>query len=439
MQVYLVGGAVRDALLGLDNQDQDYVLVGANVQQMLDLGYLPVGADFPVFLHPQSKAEFALARTERKQGMGYLGFEVDSRPSVTLAEDLLRRDLTINAMAIQLNGLDDLTPIDGTIIDPYGGQQDLQARRLKHVSDAFAEDPLRVLRVARFYGRYKGMDFNVDDSTLMLICTMVASGELNSLTRERVWQETSRAMMQDYPHAYWQLLQHTNAMQVIFSGTFPTLVDLSDDGLLAVALRLCADRCLNLSQRWAVFTAMMAKSHDETTYDKTHDKTYDNSRLNTQQNQSFNHNTDVDVDAWQMMIQKLDNSITIPKKISKFAQLTAKNALMMDKLLMHTLLSQSVAMTDSSNVNTNAKLSNQAQIMTEFINTTKANKDAKTWQQIYDVLALMKQAQMMVQMQHAINAFCAVGMNDIEPNLSGQAIGKALNEKRQQRIKQTLS
>ena len=177
----------------------------------------------------------------------------------------------------------------------------------------------------------------------------------------------------------------------------------------------------------------MAKSHDET----THDKTYDNSRLNTQQNQSFNHNTDVD--AWQMMIQKLDNSITIPKKISKFTQLTAKNALMMDKLLMHTLLSQSVAMTDSSNVNTNAKLSNQAQIMTEFINTTNANKDAKTWQQIYDVLALMKQAQMMVQMQHAINAFCAVGMNDIEPNLSGQAIGKALNEKRQQRIRQTLS
>ena len=186
MDIYLVGGAVRDQLLGLPVKERDWVVVGATPQQLVDQGFKPVGNDFPVFLHPDTREEYALARTERKSGHGYGGFVFHTDTDVTLEDDLIRRDLTINAMA--------RTP-GGEIIDPFNGKRDLKARILRHVSPAFAEDPLRVLRVARFAARYHWMGFRVADTTLELMGDIVMSGEMTHLAAERVWKETSRALM----------------------------------------------------------------------------------------------------------------------------------------------------------------------------------------------------------------------------------------------------
>ncbi len=207
MQVYLVGGAVRDHLLGHPYHERDYVVVGATPAQMLDLGYQPVGKDFPVFLHPQTKEEYALARTERKSGSGYHGFEFHTDVSVTLEQDLIRRDLTINAMA-----MDDA----GQVYDPYGGQQDLENRILRHVSDAFIEDPLRVLRIARFAARYTSAGFVIADETLALMQRLTETGELNALTPERVWKETSRALSERHADVYFEVLRQCGALKVLF-------------------------------------------------------------------------------------------------------------------------------------------------------------------------------------------------------------------------------
>ena len=185
MEVYLVGGAVRDALLGRPVTERDWVVVGATPEILLSQGYKPVGQDFPVFLHPGSGEEYALARTERKSGHGYHGFICDATPAITLEEDLLRRDLTINAMAQRP---------DGTLVDPYGGQADLENRVLRHVSAAFGEDPLRVLRVARFAARYAPLGFTIAPETLALMQRMSHDGEISHLTPERVWQETRKAL-----------------------------------------------------------------------------------------------------------------------------------------------------------------------------------------------------------------------------------------------------
>lgn len=206
-QRYLVGGAVRDRLLGRPVKDRDWVIVGARPDQLLALGYLPVGKDFPVFLHPQSKEEHALARTERKSGPGYRGFEVSSDPSVTLEEDLRRRDLTINAIA---------EAEDGRLIDPYGGQQDLADRWLRHVSEAFVEDPVRVLRVARFAARYAPLGFRVAPETMVLMRQMVQAGEVSHLVPERVLAELLRALAEPRPSAFLQVLRASGALKVIF-------------------------------------------------------------------------------------------------------------------------------------------------------------------------------------------------------------------------------
>jgi tRNA nucleotidyltransferase (CCA-adding enzyme) len=207
MQVYLVGGAVRDQLLGHPYHEKDYVVVGATPEQMLAQGYQPVGKDFPVFLHPETKDEYALARTERKSGHGYHGFEFYTDAAVTLEQDLIRRDLTINAIA-----KDD----DGNLYDPYGGQKDLDQRILRHVSSAFVEDPLRVLRIARFAARYKSLGFKVADETLALMKELAESGELEALTPERVWKETSRALMEDHADEYFEVLRTCGALKVLF-------------------------------------------------------------------------------------------------------------------------------------------------------------------------------------------------------------------------------
>ncbi|MBU3694813.1 MAG: polynucleotide adenylyltransferase [Rhodocyclaceae bacterium] len=222
MRVFEVGGAVRDALLGRPVQDRDWVVVGATAQQMLDAGYKQVGRDFPVFLHPDTGEEYALARTERKSGHGYRGFVVHADPEVTLEEDLARRDLTINAMA---------RAADGTLVDPYGGAADLQAGVLRHIGPAFVEDPLRVLRLARFAARF---GFAVAPETLALARQMAEGGELAHLVAERVWQETARALGEPLPDRYLRVLADCAALPVVF----PELAALPADALDGLCSRL---------------------------------------------------------------------------------------------------------------------------------------------------------------------------------------------------------
>ncbi|MCL2896435.1 multifunctional CCA addition/repair protein [Brenneria tiliae] len=207
MNIYLVGGAVRDSLLNLPVTEKDWVVVGATPQQLLAQGYQQVGRDFPVFLHPQSRDEYALARTERKSGSGYTGFVCHAAPDVTLEQDLLRRDLTINAIA---------RSEQGELIDPYHGRRDLENRLLRHVSDAFSEDPLRVLRVARFAARFANLGFRIAEETMALMSKMTRDGELAYLTPERVWKETEKALATDSPQVYFQVLRECGALAVLF-------------------------------------------------------------------------------------------------------------------------------------------------------------------------------------------------------------------------------
>ncbi|WP_284732659.1 polynucleotide adenylyltransferase [Larsenimonas rhizosphaerae] len=213
LDVYLVGGAVRDALLGRPVFDQDWVVVGATVDEMLSRGFRPVGRDFPVFLHPVSHEEYALARTERKTGHGYGGFTVNASPEVTLEEDLSRRDLTVNAIA---------RAPDGTLVDPFSGVHDCHHRRFRHVSDAFVEDPLRVVRLARFMARYAPFSFEIDESTRQLLLQMVRDGEVGHLVAERVWQETEKALGEVAPVVFFEVLAECGALAPLFGETATT-------------------------------------------------------------------------------------------------------------------------------------------------------------------------------------------------------------------------
>jgi tRNA nucleotidyltransferase (CCA-adding enzyme) len=257
MQVYEVGGAVRDALLGLPAGDRDWVVVGATPQQMLDAGYQPVGRDFPVFLHPRTKEEYALARTERKSARGYHGFAFHAAPEVTLEQDLARRDLTVNAIA---------RGPDGQLIDPYGGQRDLAARVLRHVSPAFAEDPVRLLRLARFAARFP--DFTVAPETMHLLRRLVDEGEVDALVAERVWQELARGLMAERPSRMLSVLRDCGALARLL----PELDRLwgvpqrpehhpeVDTGMhLEMVLDLAARLSMPLAVRWALLCHDLGK------------------------------------------------------------------------------------------------------------------------------------------------------------------------------------
>ncbi len=248
MQIYKVGGAVRDRLLGRPVTEVDWVVVGSSAEEMQAKGFRPVGADFPVFLHPATGEEYALARTERKSGRGYGGFTFYASPDVTLEEDLTRRDLTINAMA---------EDEQGQLIDPYGGQSDLAARQLRHVSPAFAEDPLRVLRVARFAARYADLGFSVASETQALMRQLAESGELQALTPERSWKEISRALMEPRPDVFVQVLHDCGALkelfpeiEPLFNMPQPDTRSTASEHLLKV-MRQCAIEQQPLSVRWA--------------------------------------------------------------------------------------------------------------------------------------------------------------------------------------------
>ena len=260
MQIYEVGGAVRDVLLGLPAAERDWVVVGATAEELRSLGYRQVGRDFPVFIHPVSGEEYALARTERKVAPGHTGFSFDASRTVTLEEDLLRRDLTINAMARDATG---------AIIDPHGGRADLEARVLRHVSDAFGEDPLRVLRTARFAAKLTDMRFSVAPETMARMRKMAADGELDTLRPERVWQETEKALATSRPDVYFQTLRDCGALARVF----PEIEKLFgvpqperwhpeiDTGVhTMMALKLCATLTADVAVRYAVLTHDLGKA-----------------------------------------------------------------------------------------------------------------------------------------------------------------------------------
>ena len=389
MQVYLVGGAVRDQLLGRPIKDKDFVVVGATVADMLAAGFQQVGADFPVFLHPVSREEYALARTERKQGLGYQGFSVHANPDVTLREDLKRRDLTVNAMAIEVKSLMDDTPISGDVVDYYGGLNDIHSKTLRHVSSAFSEDPLRVLRTARFYGRYYDLGFSIADETLLLMRELVRSGELAHLSSERIWQESSRALMQVSPQVYWQQLFEIGALTEYFAPLQQVWNDKQYGQIREIvqtALYFAGQMQLNLSQRWALLMASLNT---------------DLFTLNSTETLSVN------IEAAAKAINEIGNSAKVPKAQTQFATLfvqQAKNLSRIDQL--------------------------SAAEKIDLIQACSAHKAPDKLSQLLVTSHVLKLAIQHRQMMLALNSFHAISMDNIDQKLKGPAIGEALRQRR---------
>ena len=399
MQVYLVGGAVRDQLLDRPIKDKDFVVVGATVENMLEAGFQQVGADFPVFLHPVSREEYALARTERKQGLGYQGFSVHASPDVTLREDLQRRDLTVNAMAIEVKSLTDDTPINGEVVDYYGGLDDIKSKTLRHVSSAFSEDPLRVLRTARFYGRYYDLGFRIADETLLLMRQLVGSGELAHLSSERIWQESSRAMMQVSPQVYWQQLFEIGALTEYFAPLHQVWSHAQYGQIKEIvqtALYFAGQMQLNLSQRWAL---LMASMNTDLFALKPTDSNSDNTASNNIESASI-------VTAVKD-INEIGNSAKVPKAQTQFATLfvqQAKNISIIDKL--------------------------SAAEKIDLIQACSAHKTPEKLSQLLVTSHVLKLAIQHRQMMLALGSFHAIGIDDIDENLKGPAIGEALRQRR---------
>ena len=385
MQIYLVGGAVRDQLLQQPVKDKDFVVVGATVSEMLDAGFQQVGADFPVFLHPTTHEEYALARTERKQGSGYKGFSVHASPNVSLKEDLQRRDLTINAIAIEVVSLTDDTPVSGDVIDYYGGLQDLESHILRHVSGAFSEDPLRVLRTARFYGRYYDLGFTIAEDTLTLMRQLVNSGELAHLSAERIWQESSRATMQLSPQVYWQQLFEIGALTEYFAPLHDAWEDTHIRETVQTALYFAGQMRLNLPQRWALLMVSLTPSLFNNEH--THDQSDQSKALRD--------------------INDIGNKAKVPKAHTQFAILFAQQA-------------ETLSMINS--------LSAAKKI--DLIQACGAHKEPDKLSQLLVCSHVLQLATQHRQMMLALNSFHAIGMTDIAPDLKGPAIGAALRQSR---------
>ncbi|MGP4789124.1 tRNA nucleotidyltransferase [Psychrobacter sp. 1Y11] len=384
MQVYLVGGAVRDRLLGRPVTDKDFVVVGSSVEQMLAAGFQQVGADFPVFLHPTSHQEYALARTERKQGRGYQGFSVYASPDVTLFDDLQRRDLTINAMAIEVISLTDDTPITGEVIDYHNGLYDIDNKTLRHISTAFSEDPLRVLRVARFYGRYYELGFSIADETLDLMRQLVKSGELTHLSSERVWQESSRATMQTSPHVYWQTLFDIGALNDYFVAIARAWQNIAIKETVQTALYFAGQMQLNLSQRWALLMASL----DDSLFQLKNDE-----------------------DTASKSIIDIGQSAKVPKAHTQFANLFVEHAQQLNKI----------------------KELDAAQKI-DLIQACNAHKAPEKLSQLLVTSQVLQLAIHHLQMMLALSSFHAIDMTDITSGLKGPAIGAALRDARIQHL-----
>ncbi|MGP9491056.1 tRNA nucleotidyltransferase [Psychrobacter sp. AOP7-B1-24] len=389
MQIYLVGGAVRDRLLGRPIKDKDFVVVGATVAEMLDAGFLQVGADFPVFLHPSSHEEYALARTERKQGLGYQGFSVHASLDVSLKEDLQRRDLTINAMAIEVTSLNDDTPINGKVIDYYGGLADIKNKNLRHVSSAFSEDPLRVLRTARFYSRYYDLGFTIADDTLRLMRELVASGELSHLSSERIWQESSRATMQLSPQVYWQQLYEIGALTEYFTPLHQAWANTQIRETVQTALYFAGQMQLNLSQRWALLMTSL------------------NLSLFTLGRTDANTNKTANIKE----INDIGSTAKVPKIQTQFASLFVQQA------------------ENFSKINTLTALEK-----IDLLQTCGAHKEPNKLSQLLVCNQVLQLAIQHRQMMIALNSFHDIGMTDIAPDLKGPAIGEALRQARAEHL-----
>ena len=399
MQVYLVGGAVRDQLLGLPNKDKDFVVVGATVADMLDAGFQQVGADFPVFLHPVSREEYALARTERKQGLGYQGFSVHANPDITLREDLQRRDLTVNAMAIEVKSLTDDTPITGKVVDYYGGLDDIENKTLRHVSSAFSEDPLRVLRTARFYGRYYDLGFSIADETLLLMRELVRSGELAHLSSERIWQESSRAMMQVSPQVYWQQLFEIGALTEYFAPLHQVWSHAQYGQIREIvqtALYFAGQMQLNLSQRWALLMASLNT-------DLFALKPTDSNSNNIESDNTASNNIATAVKG----INEIGNSAKMPKAQTQFATLFVQQA-------------QKLSIIDQL----------RAAEKIDLIQACSAHKAPDKLSQLLVTSHVLKLAIQHRQMMLALGSFHAIGIDNIDQSLKGPAIGEALRQRR---------
>ena len=396
MQVYLVGGAVRDQLLGRPIIDKDFVVVGTTVNEMLLAGFAQVGADFPVFLHPITQEEYALARTERKLGHGYQGFSVHASPDVSLEEDLQRRDLTINAMAIEVTSLTDDTPLTGEVVDYHGGLDDIQSKSLRHISEAFSEDPLRVLRVARFYGRYYDLGFQIAEETITLMRQLVNSGELAHLSAERIWQESSRATMQTSPQVYWEQLYAIGALTEYFAPLHHAWSNVHIRETVQTALYFAGQMQLNLSQRWALLMASLNQS----LFDSTPDPKTPSPHLNTSV-------TDDEKKAALKAIISISNSAKVPKAPTQFATLFIQQAI---------------------KLNTIDSLTAAEKI--DLIQACSAHKEPNKLSQLLVTSHVLQLAQQHRQMMFALNSFHAIGIENIDADIKGAAISKALNEAR---------
>lgn len=395
MKVYLVGGAVRDKLLGRAVTDNDFVVVGSTAEQMIAAGFEQVGADFPVFLHPTSKQEYALARTERKSGQGYKGFTVYASPNITLQEDLLRRDLTINAMAVQVTGLNDATPLSGEVIDPYNGQADLANKQLRHVSAAFSEDPLRVLRVARFYSRFAHLGFNIANETLELMQQIASSGELNQLTQERIWQESSRATLQNSPQLYWQTLHQVKALKSLVPMLDVAWQNVDTKRTISQALLNSAKLQLTMPQRWAVLMSSF-QCHDDS--NTTHATIHASNQ------------------PWLTEIDEVHKLLKVPKAEQKMAKMYAQ-------------LAGGLTCVDSLSANQ----------LIDLVQNSGAHKTPMNLEALIQIATVFGVNVNRQKINQAIDSFKAVSIKDIDTSLQGKAIGHALTQARVNKLQGVLA
>lgn len=381
MQVYLVGGAVRDALLGIAVQDKDFVVVGADFDTMKSLGFVQVGADFPVFLHPTTHHEYALARIERKNGTGYQGFTTQTK-GVSLADDLLRRDLTINALAMEVHSLFDDTPITGEVIDFYGGIDDLHNKILRHISPAFCEDPLRILRTVRFLARYFERGFKIADETLDLIQTMSKAGELSHLSRERFWAESVKAMSSGTGHYYWQHLKTLNILPYFLKDLDDCWQD--DTAFQNTINRLALAKDCSVAVQFAILTSGYLDSHISS------------------------------VD----LIKKTAQQLNTPKYAVHIANLLAE---------FHALFHQKPT----------------AKQLISLIEKTKAHQgNVQTLEDVFNAIGVIQADLDIVKidelLNHAIAIYKSVSIDDIDKNLTGKEIGLALTGLRIEKIQKLI-